>query len=52
MANNYGSHQEIHSKIWIITYTFYYKALPNFDCLVILTQNEKQSLTTFGKNLV
>jgi len=39
MANHYGSHQKIHSKIWTTTLTLYHKALPNTDRPKILTQD-------------
>jgi hypothetical protein len=50
MANLYGSHWKIHSKIWTITLTLYQKSLPNFNFPESLIQDEKKrSMKVFGK---
>jgi hypothetical protein len=47
--NHYGSHQEIHSRIWTTTSTLYTKTLQNSDHPGILTQDKNKSLETSGK---
>jgi hypothetical protein len=44
MANNYKSHQEIHSKIWTTTLILYQKTLSNSDRPEILHQDKKKDL--------
>jgi hypothetical protein len=50
MANYYGSHKKMHSKIGKQLLSFYQKVLSNSDRPKILTQdNKKIFLKTFGK---